>query len=116
MNESLPPGLERLLATLATPPAPPAGLRPRVMAAVRARRRPVAPGRWWSLAVGATAVLVALWWHPAEPAPLRVTSGELQVETLVGYHTIALATDPLAGPAAMAAIGFEAAPPAPGDR
>lgn len=101
-------GLDELLDLLPTPSPPPA-LRGKVMAAVRARPRATFARRWLPLALGATAVFAVTFLRPAGPEPIPVGRDDLQVEALIAYHAAALAGNPLADPAAMAAIGADAA-------
>jgi len=107
-DEPLRPGLEELLSMLPTP-APPPALKGRVMAAVRARPRLTFARRWMPLALGATAVMAVVLLRPSEPTTIAVGRDDLQVDALVAYHTVSLTGDPLADPAAMAAISADAA-------
>lgn len=101
-------GLDELLAMLPSP-SPPPELKRRVMSAVRARPRLTFARRWMPLALGATAVLAVMLLRPAEPQTIPVGSDDLQVQALVAYHTVALTSDPLSDPAAMAALSADAA-------
>lgn len=107
-HEDRPPRqLDDLLAMLPTP-EPPRELKGKVIAAVRARSRVGLWRRMMPLALGATAVLAALVLRPSGPEPMPVSRRDLQVEALVGYHTVALASDPLSDPVALTAIGADA--------
>ena len=99
--------LDDLLAILPTP-EPPRKLRGQVLAAVRARPRLGLWRRLMPIALGATAVLAVVLLRPSDPAPIPVGHRDLQVESLVGYHTVALASDPLSDPIALTAIGADA--------
>lgn len=105
---------EALLVGL-TAPAPPDGLRARVLGALDARQR--SRRAWWQPVAGlaAAAAVVGLVAWPRGGAP-TAAPGDLHPTSYLGQHTLVATADPLADAAGLNALGVLALRAGEGER